>query len=54
LRVRRKRRNEGVAGDVADEVGEEVIAEFGCCLFEVVTSVSILAGLFFVPLFLLR
>ena len=57
LRVRRKRRHEGFAGDVADEVGTaagpEVVGEFGCCVVEAVGSVSILVGLLLVPTYLL-
>jgi len=49
LRVRRKRRD----GSVVGEVGGEVVAEFGCCLVEAVGGLSVLVALMFVPYVLL-
>jgi len=51
LRVRRKRRDGSIVGDIAD--GGTVVAELGCCLIEAVGGLSILVGLLFVPAFLL-
>jgi hypothetical protein len=47
LRIRRKRRG------LAEDAGGEVVAEFGCCLVEAVTSVSLILGLVLVPALLL-
>ena len=53
LRVRRKRRDGSIVGDIAEEAGDVVVAELGCCLLEAVTSVSVLVGLLVVPTYLL-
>jgi hypothetical protein len=53
LRVRRKRRDGSIVGDLADEAGGEVVAEFGCCLVEAVGGLSVLVALMFVPYVLL-
>jgi len=53
LRIRRKRRDGSIVGDVAAGVGGEVVAEMGCCLIEAVGSLSILIGLLLVPAYLM-
>ena len=52
MRVRRKRKGDSIVADVAEGAGETVVAEMGCCLFEVVASVSVLVGILFVPVYL--
>ena len=53
LRVRRKRRDGTIVGDLVEEAGEEVVAQLGCCLVEAVLSASVLVGLLLVPTYLL-
>jgi hypothetical protein len=53
LRVRRKRRDGSIVGDLAGEAGGEVVAQLGCCLVEAVGGLSVLIGLMFVPFVLL-
>ena len=50
LRVRRKRKDGSIVGDLA---GGEVVAELGCCLIEAVGGLSILIGLMFVPAYVM-
>jgi hypothetical protein len=50
LRVRRKRKDGSIVGDLADG---EVVAELGCCLIEAVGGLSILIGLMFVPAYVM-
>jgi hypothetical protein len=56
LRVRRRRKRSDVADrapDVAEGVGSEVVAEFGCCAIEAVGALSIIVGLLLIPTYLL-
>ena len=49
LRVRRKRKGQSIAKDVAGEAGAQVIYEGGGCLVEAVVGASALVALVTIP-----
>jgi hypothetical protein len=51
LRVRRKRKDRDLAGEIV-ESGGEVVAEAGCCLIEAMGGLAVVVALLTLPAYL--